>query len=885
MTTPFIAGLLSLDAVLIEVARRRASRSVPEVILWYGAFVSVSGVLVAWNHLDPGPLPFNLGLGWLFVTSIPAILIASVSKPRRRDVSGLAGLREGVKDPLKVTPTGAEAKALEAAGIALDSIRAAARTDLSFDGNYARGLAVVTAETVACVAPDGRVVALPLAGMKGLGAELQVGGGRLEAKAPGGRVTVMARYTNASARAVGTLAKRVNDYLEARDALKEYEEKAARKKLEEGKDKPEEGKDKPDEGKGKSDEGKDKRPDDPKLDFANHDVKDKRCPKCGFRIEENTDVCPRCVKRTRVIVRLLRYSRPYIGWLAATMVLFFIGTALSLTPPYLSKMLFDKVLITGPNAGGDKLHTLMLLILGLGGVYLVQSLNGAIGGRISVFYGSIVVRDLRAMVFNHLQMLSLGFFNKREVGALMARLSNDVNWVEILMVDGIRFTVINTLLVGGISVMLLAMNWKLGLLALLPAPMLLAFSVWFWSRVEGMFGRRWEMYSRLSSFLNDSLGGVRVVKAFGKEAQEIKRFNVRNADLYNAGVNAELMWATYSPALGILMQGGTLLVWYFGGRLVLGAEITPGTLVAFTGYLGMLYGPMMMLTQINNFLTSSFSATERVFEILDAKPDVKDAPDAVELPRIAGSVELREVTFGYDPLKPVIKKISLDVKPGEMVGLVGHSGAGKSTTINLICRLYDVQEGGIFIDGMDIRKVKQESLRRQVGIVLQDTYLFNGTIAENIAYSHPEATIEEVISAAVTARAHDFIMTKPDGYDTMVGDRGGNLSGGEKQRIAIARAILHNPRLLILDEATSSVDTMTEQEIQKALINLMKDRTTFAIAHRLSTLQRASRLVVLEKGKVAEVGTHAELVAKKGLYAKLAEAQAESKKTVVEVVV
>jgi ATP-binding cassette subfamily B protein len=495
-----------------------------------------------------------------------------------------------------------------------------------------------------------------------------------------------------------------------------------------------------------------------------------------------------------------------------------------------------------------------------------------------VYFGSVVVRDLRALVFGHLQVLSLGYFGKREVGALMARLSNDVSLVEILMVDGIQFTVINALLAAGIGVMLLAMNWKLGLLALLPAPMLMAFSVWFWGKVRGLFGRRWEMYSRFSSFLNDSLGGVRVVKAFGKEAEEVKRFGIRNTELYHATVGAEIMWVTWRPILGILMQTGTLLVWYFGGRQVLNQQITPGTLVAFAAYLGMLYGPIMMLTQINNFLTSCFSATERVFEILDAKPDVKDAPGAVELPRITGSVELKNVTFGYDALKPVLKALNLEVKPGEMVGLVGPSGAGKSTTINLICRLYDVQEGAVLIDGQDLKSVTQESLRRQIGIVLQETYLFNGTIAENIAYSHPQATRGEIIGAAVTARAHDFIMGKPDGYDTLVGDRGGNLSGGEKQRVAIARAILHNPRLLILDEATSSVDTATETEIQQALVNLMKDRTTFAIAHRLSTLRRANRLVVLENGKIIETGTHDELVGKKGTYAKLVEAQADAVK-------
>jgi len=847
-----VSILLVLDAVLIEYARRRASRSLAEASLWYGAFLSISGVMVVWNAMEPSTLAFYSGLSWIFLSSVPALYIAASSRPK--PATSPADLKEKIQPPLHVVPSGPEKRALKDAGLDPDGIQAAVRTDLSPDGGYRRGLVVVTGEHLGCLVDGGPAWVARITDLESVTAESLVGCGHLAVRDAGKAVRIVARYTNACARPVGCVAKVVNDYLEARKKLKEYEEKSANGKLE---------------------EGKDKRPDDPKLDFTKDEIKDNHCPKCGLRMEDNTSVCPRCVKRAQVIVRLMGYARPYWGWLAASIALYFIGTALSLAPPYLMKRLFDDVLFPGAAREVGRYSRLGWIIVSLGAVYLLQTATAALTGRVATFFGSMVVRDLRAMVFNHLQILSLGYFDKRQSGALMSRMGNDVYSVENLMVDGIQFTLINGLMVIGIAGMLLGMNWKLGLLALLPAPMLVAFSYWFWHKVHGLWHRRWEMVSRLTAFLSDNLGGIQVVKAFGKEEQEIRRFAAKNVELYNATVGAEVMWATWRPAIGVLMQTGNLMVWYFGGRQVLNQTITPGTLVAFTQYLGMLYGPMMMLTMINNFLTSSFSATERVFEIMDAKPDVKDADDAQDLPRMTGAIEFKGVTFGYDPLKPVLKDLELSVKPGEMIGLVGHSGAGKSTTINLICRLYDVQQGSITIEGRDVRSVKQESLRAQVGIVLQETYLFTGTIAENIAYSHPGATREEVIAAAVTANAHDFIMSRPDGYDSLVGEGGSGLSGGEKQRIAIARAILHNPRLLILDEATSSVDTVTEQDIQQALVNLMKDRTTIAIAHRLSTLQRADRLVVLENGKITEVGTHAELLEKNGTYAKLVKSQAE----------
>ena len=366
-----------------------------------------------------------------------------------------------------------------------------------------------------------------------------------------------------------------------------------------------------------------------------------------------------------------------------------------------------------------------------------------------------------------------------------------------------------------------------------------------------------------------------MVKAFAQEAREIRSFEERNTALTEISVRTARNWFIFMSTMGLVTGFGMLVVWFFGGMEVMEGTLTLGTLMAFYSFMWLLYGPLQWFGEVNSWMTRAFAGAERIFEVIDSPAEAYENPDAVPMTDLEGRVRFRDVTFGYDKSKPVLHHIDLDVKPGEMIGLVGKSGVGKTTTVNLICRFYDVDQGGVEIDGVDVRKIRLRDLRSQIGIVLQEPFLFSGTIAENIGYGRPGARFEEIIEAARAARAHDFIVAKPDGYDTQVGERGGNLSGGERQRVSIARAVLHNPKILILDEATSSVDAQTEKRIQEAIVYLVAGRTTFAIAHRLATLRNADRLVVLDGGRVVEVGTHQELLEKQGVFYNLVQLQQE----------
>ena len=419
--------------------------------------------------------------------------------------------------------------------------------------------------------------------------------------------------------------------------------------------------------------------------------------------------------------------------------------------------------------------------------------------------------------------------------------------------------------------MLFWTNWLLALAILAPIPMVALISVKVWKPISNMFFRASQKFARVHMHLSESLMGIRVVKAFAKEDEEYEKFKVRSEELRSAMATADQSWYTMFGLMSFCVSMGTVIHWCLGGWMLYTGRLTLGQFYLVHAYLGMVYGPLQWFAQVNNWFSRAMAGAERIFEILDMKHEPVDTGGSER--RIEGEVEFRDVRFGYDKSNPVINGVSFTAKAGEMIGLVGHSGAGKSTTINLVARFYEPDKGAILIDGQDYRELDLRSYRNQIGIVLQEPFLFHGTVSENIRYGNPGASMEEVIAAARAANAHDFILGKQDGYDTIVGERGAKLSGGEKQRISIARAILHDPRILILDEATSSVDVETERKIQEAIQHLVNGRTTFAIAHRLSTLRNADRLIVLDRGKVVEMGTHEELMANQGAFYKLVQTQ------------
>jgi len=596
-----------------------------------------------------------------------------------------------------------------------------------------------------------------------------------------------------------------------------------------------------------------------------------RCASCNRVLPEKDGVCPACTKKLDTLRRLLRYMTPYRKRLVLLMAVL-VGEALvDLIPPVITRHIIDDAL-----APGAPLSLLVGLVMALLGVNVMRWGSWISRRWLGTTIGFHAIQELRADLYRALQFLPLRFYDKRKVGSLISRMSNDSDLVEIYLIFDMPYIVNNALMVIGILGLLFYMNWELALYVLVPVPPIVAVSSLIWKRMEAYWQRWSAKWSRLSSHLNESIRGIRVVKAFAQERREGQRFDRRNTDLRDVSVSAERTWIVFFMVTNLFMSCGVFFVWYFGGLQIVGEEMSLGALMAFITYIWMLYQPLKWFGDFYGFMMRAYAGAERIFEVIDQRPEPFGDPAALAMPRLRGGVRFRRVSFGYDPGKPVLKEVDLEVEPGEMIGLVGKSGAGKSTLIQLICRFYDVTQGQVDIDGVDIRSIRLEDLRSQIGLVAQQSFLFNGTIADNIKYGQPGAGFEDILRASRAANAHEFVVTKPDGYDMVVGEQGNKLSGGERQRLAIARAILHNPRILILDEATSSLDTPTERRIQEAIARLVEGRTTFAIAHRLSTLRSADRLVVLDAGKVAEVGTHQELMGRGGYFHNLVETQRET---------
>ncbi len=585
------------------------------------------------------------------------------------------------------------------------------------------------------------------------------------------------------------------------------------------------------------------------------------------------------------MLRILKYFKPFIPQILFLLLCYLVTAALNLIWPYLNgTVLYDQILAKDKSFADSFGLTSDSFITGLAFVVIAMILTKLITQIISIIQGIIsativpkVVADMKSVIFESMGQLSLSFFNNSRTGSLMTRVLSDADRVTDFFTSILPYSVTNIFTIISTCIIMFSMNIKLSVAALCLLPILSFISIKLMPNLFHLFGKRHRTERNLNACINDNITGARVVKAFGQEKREMKAFDNYNSAICDAEIEVVNFHNRFTAMYSFVEEVASLAVWAVGAYLVLyTSNMKMGVLITFSSYVTQLKEPLNFLSRALRTWTDSKNSAERMFEIIDAKPDILEKENPIKFNMEKGSIELKNLTFGYDPNIPVLKNMNLQIEGGKMLGIVGRSGAGKSTLVSLISRLYDPQDGEILIDGVNIKNISFNDLRRHISMVSQETYIFMGTVAENIAYAKPEASKAEIIRAARLASAHDFICKFPDGYDTVIGSGGKSLSGGERQRLSIARAILADPKILILDEATASVDTETEKAIQKSLNYLIKDRTTLSIAHRLSTLRNADKLIVIDNGKIIEQGTHPELVKRHGTYFKLVELQTKA---------
>ena len=578
---------------------------------------------------------------------------------------------------------------------------------------------------------------------------------------------------------------------------------------------------------------------------------------------------------TWTLLRLWRFAKPYKGRLLLGFLLTLCSTAATLVPPYLTMPLMDNVLI--PYQNGEPINA-ELATFYLSGLLVAAIVAWILGWTRTYMLARVSERigaDLRTTTYEHLMSLSQDYFGGKRTGDLMARIGTETDRINLFLSLHLLDFATDVIMIAMTAVILVSINPWLALVTLVPLPIIAWLIHLVRDRLRIGFEKVDRIWAEVNNVLADTIPGIRVVKAFAQEKRESERFREANQRNLQTNDRVNKIWSLFTPTVTLLTEIGLLIVWVFGIWQISQDEITVGVLTAFLAYISRFYLRLDSMSRIVSITQKAAAGTKRIFDILDHQSNVPESKNPVHLPSIQGQIKLENVSFRYGT-RSITKNVSLTIQPGEMIGLVGHSGSGKSTLVNLICRFYDVAEGAILIDGHDVRSVPIADYRKHIGLVLQEPFLFFGTIASNIAYGKPTATHSEIVAAARAAHAHEFILRLPHGYDSIVGERGQALSGGERQRISIARALLIDPRILILDEATSSVDTTTEKEIQQALENLVRGRTTIAIAHRLSTLRKADRLIVLDRGKIVEIGNHDDLMAREGFYYRLYQAQARN---------